>query len=333
MPRRKADAIEVVDVIWRGSVSFDGDIGGHEFRSNQYIGGGSYSSMSPEQKVKALLKAKKMLQPASKGKFSEAQLKSAENLIKHANAWKGKSAEKVAGVAPKAAAPKQAQSPKPTPYPISSPNAPASVAPPAQQQQQQAPDQQVPSVVMTPAQASAYTVGQQMEHTVREAPLSTDQYYAVKSYTGSGYTAINAHLRFNNDTSDETKSKIKHLDEAIKGTTLKEDRTVWRGINREAAKSMFGDQLKTGMVVSDKGFVSTSTEKGFARNWKGSQGVLLEIQVPKGASALDVHKISASGKQEAEILLPRGSQFKVESVDIPLDSSQPIKVRVSHVAA
>lgn len=419
MPRRKADAICMVTVVRKGSVVMDGDVEGHEFRGNQYIGGGSYKNMSPEQKVKAILKAKKILQPASKGKFSESEVKAAQSLLAHTGAAKGKGAEKIAGVAKqkdpgkviqtketiqKAVAAlvkeyddgklaaqaykytvpglhhsdehhweqkiagnvKAVKAGKDLPNPMTAkhlnwvaeqkgdpkpfPGLPSKPAPEFHKytgtaqptgttyiDSEKTPTKSgssVPTTHLLPPSQKEFTVAQQMEHTHRDKPLTTEQYHAIQSYTGSGYHQINGHLRSGDPVSDQVKEHIKNLDEAFKGASLKEDRTVWRGVNREVAKQLFGDELRTGMTIMDKGIISTSTSQSFAANWKGTQGILLEIKAPKGIPALDVHKMSVSGKHEAEILLPRNTQFRVESVELPsFSGDKPIKVRLTHVAA
>lgn len=140
-------------------------------------------------------------------------------------------------------------------------------------------------------------------------PLSSPQKAAVAAYTNGSYNSINTALR----ESTAKKSlgiaeQIKSLDEAIaaqKPTTKpmilsrKTGGTEWQHITDA--------EIKQGVVIQDNGFLSTSTHQG---TWSGD--VHLVILAPAGSQL--IHPNSTGGSShpsENEVILPRGSQFKV----------------------
>jgi hypothetical protein len=410
------------------TVAEDGDHPGHPFYGNQHIGGQSVSRMTPQEKAKAILTAKKWLQPSMAGKVHPAKIEAAKKLIaavglsakpntsyaKHVASVKKDALEKLTGIAPKDGPGTKTQyevshvtdpmagkpvainvagEAKPTlsitkdPNPVSLaakfqnkveanmmaqqldkdkpfitlpfPNTamhmnwvakekgeplphPQLQASPvsgyhqftgtknplspnySQTQVQQAiqnPSSNTPTKTASTNRTDAQIIDHQMVHTTRDKPLSQEQKQAIARYTGIGYQPMNYFVRGKGSGSAEIKACVANLDEAFKGAALKAPMTIFRGISRHSAKELFGSELHTGHVFQDKGFVSTSASKGFAENWRGNKGIVLEIAAEKGTPAIDVHKLSSSGEHEREILLPRDSKFEVVSVKIPIDQT------------
>jgi hypothetical protein len=138
-------------------------------------------------------------------------------------------------------------------------------------------------------------------------PLTAGEIACIDSYTDGAYGALNAALRGGKKLSVGQAVMAKQLDNAIRKAKLTEPYTLRRGISSGSMTSIFGGTVKAGDVVLDNGFMSTSKKKGFGGNIK------LVINLPKGAHALDVQKHS-NHSSEAEVLLPRGSMFKVKNV-------------------
>ncbi|MBJ8113812.1 ADP-ribosyltransferase [Bacillus cereus group sp. N6] len=176
------------------------------------------------------------------------------------------------------------------------------------------------------------------------ASLNADQKNAITYYTGQNYTDINYYLRSNKKTTlpgssiskAELDKKISFIDSAINKATLQEDITVYRNTGEQelnAAKDFlqhtFGLDLNSldGIKDFDKyinkaislvnnsinktntalAYTSTSLQKNGV--FSGS-AIRMEIKVPKGTHAPYVDSISKY-KGEKELLLPRGSKFKI----------------------
>ena len=114
-----------------------------------------------------------------------------------------------------------------------------------------------------------------------------------------------------NNPSEATKNSIKHMNSAIEKGVVPNDTVVYRGM----PSSILGDN-PVGKTIKDKGFVSTSLSGEAARQFSNQSGVLAEIKVPKGSRGayIDSLKSDRTNEQaEFELILPKGSQFKVTS--------------------
>lgn len=141
-----------------------------------------------------------------------------------------------------------------------------------------------------------------------------DMSKAVRSYTGSYYDDINSVLRktkkHNKDHRAHVKGIVKHLDAAFKhkSAKIKKETVVYRGYANN-----FANHLQAGDIFQDKGFVSTSAKQQLAESWAGSDGTVMHILTPKGSKALSVKEVSTFGDSESEILLNRGTKFRIIS--------------------
>lgn len=133
---------------------------------------------------------------------------------------------------------------------------------------------------------------------------------AVAMYTGSAYRKMNNKLRTGAPLGDNAKT-VEALDKAIAKSKATQDLVVVRGLTSDAVQAM--GALKVGAVLSDKGFISTTTNAEIAQAFSGG-GYGLKIRVPKGASILPVKHLS-SHSHEDELVLPRGSSFKITEMD------------------
>ena len=284
-----------------GSVTMD-STAGHPFYGNQHIGGMSFKNMSTAEKNKALLKAKKILQPATMKTQSKANIEMAEKLLA-AHGWRSKQiAAQLKGGSVKASVSNKYQ-------PVYQPTS-------------------------LKQHAAAANQAAQIDMPKTTHQLTDTEFKAVQNYTGAGYKEMNRIARGEikeQDAHPAVVERIKQLDKAVEKGKLAAPTTLYRGISRDSAAKLFGSEIKTGDHFVDKGFVSTSKGQDFANQWKGSSGIVLHIAAPKGATALDVHKMSSVGASEREIILPRNSKFEVTSVSIPASSYEPINVKVRYV--
>ncbi len=137
----------------------------------------------------------------------------------------------------------------------------------------------------------------------------------LKSYSHSGFGEINHAARDSKVKMTAAQhAKLAALDKAIaEAKPLDENLILFRGWGGESGKEAAKSQV--GEVIFDHGIMSTSLHDSFmagARGYGGGgSGVGLQIEVPAGAQALWVGDNVAGGMTEAEVLLPRHSEFVV----------------------
>lgn len=144
--------------------------------------------------------------------------------------------------------------------------------------------------------------------------LSPAQEKAMRFYQSPGFALMNGQLRgldrkdikadvsFDDADLARANKASKDLHSAIrKAPPLTEPMTVYRGFSAD----QFGD-LKPGMELKDKGFVSTSLTPDVSSVGRAAKPATAEIVLPKGTKA-------AAGSAR-EMVLPPGSKFRVASV-------------------
>lgn len=156
--------------------------------------------------------------------------------------------------------------------------------------------------------------------------LTGYEFQAIHNYCGSLYDSINKSLRedkFYGQASSITADILKQVFEKVK---LQKDVSVFRGIDKEAAIKIFGEDLynnlysksdKSGLIpdlkntiVLDKGFMSTSLNEDTAKRFTfANKGIIFDIHANKGSKACAVFDIS-SLKDEKEILFANNSGLK-----------------------
>ena len=140
---------------------------------------------------------------------------------------------------------------------------------------------------------------------------------ALDSYAGGGFDWINKLHRNGADTVPAPGLKIIQrrsdaLDSMIESAPpLKHNIQVLRGV--DYSDDVFGPVgSMTGKVFSDKGFVSTTTDDKVQKRFSmANNSAAMKIKVPAGTRAISLG--FGGDKREREILLPRGSRFKVIS--------------------
>jgi len=159
--------------------------------------------------------------------------------------------------------------------------------------------------------------------------LNVNQQRYVKQYTRGGHS-MNKHLR--GGKPDEIvgsgayrkKVSVKTIARDLNKTLDQlpdHSGTVYRGTGRHLKKDWNADvrRLKPGKVITDKGFLSTSTKKSaadqFARHRE--HGIFYTIKSKTGKGV----KKWSSYKHEEEILFKAGSRFKVISSKTTIDGT------------
>ena len=150
----------------------------------------------------------------------------------------------------------------------------------------------------------------------------------MRSYTGNEtYKNINGVLRGRADSFDPGNLEIaRDLHDALSRASLSADCVVYRGAS-EAALGPFqnlpNEMLLNG-VIADKGFMSTSLERGSAFE----DEVLLEILAPKGSHGAYVGHISSAGHYEKEVLFDAGQRMRILEAFWADDGRRIVRVEI-----
>lgn len=142
-------------------------------------------------------------------------------------------------------------------------------------------------------------------------PLSSLERNAVQTYTGSGYSSMNNHLRGTDvTTNSHILNSIRHLDSAFnKQPGLEDDMISYRGVQN--ADKMFGSVgSRVGGEFRDLGYGSSASHAAVASGFGGT-GALIRILHPKGSKLLKPSDVGSFGDSERELIMPRGSRFHV----------------------
>lgn len=143
---------------------------------------------------------------------------------------------------------------------------------------------------------------------------------ALSLYHGTaGYTDINKALRQQALTGEAipagephriykttTHEQIAALDDLIAKSSTKRPTTVYRGLGE------LPHDLTPGAVIPEPAFMSASTRETIAQHH--ARKAMLKLDVPAGSPALYVPNVSKSAG-EAEVLLPRGTKYRIKSVE------------------
>ena len=133
--------------------------------------------------------------------------------------------------------------------------------------------------------------------------LSAAQKAAVSHYTSDdGYAAINHDLRTGAAIHAD---KIAQIDAALGKATVPTTVTVYRGVS-----NVKFDNIAVGGGFKDFAYSSTTARLSKAKQFAGKKGTLLAITVPAGSRGGYLDYLS--GFDENELLLPRGSVFRID---------------------
>ena len=138
---------------------------------------------------------------------------------------------------------------------------------------------------------------------------------AIGQYTGPNYYDINGFLsgRSKADEVDPLVGRwIQHMDSAFARpeSVIPEDSVLHRGLSTSVWDKY--QHLQPGDTWTNLPYMSTSYDREAAKSF--SNGPLAKINVPKGTPGLYVAPISQNA-HEHEVILPRGMQFRVMSID------------------
>jgi ADP-ribosyltransferase exoenzyme len=136
--------------------------------------------------------------------------------------------------------------------------------------------------------------------------LSKREKEAIENYQNEGFHKINSDLRHGKGLNADGRA----IEAAIAKSSLKEAITVYRGVGHTLTNQIVALWEENGTATFiDKAFVSTSGSKAIAETFSKHT---IEIKLPKGFSALNIEDFE--NKHEREVLLARGTKFKVIGV-------------------
>ncbi len=138
---------------------------------------------------------------------------------------------------------------------------------------------------------------------------------AIEAYKGNAYIGINQSLLNGSQNNEYIQGYIKHLDKAIKKSTLSDNVVLYRGIGLKK-------DLVIGDIINGTNFTSTSTNIDVATDFAEKadhKKYLLTVRAPKGMPYLDVDGVLVdvgvnSNLREYEYLMSRGKKFVVKKV-------------------
>ena len=149
------------------------------------------------------------------------------------------------------------------------------------------------------------------------AELTPVEHAAIAHWQGAGYDKINSELRAGAESAD-VRERSKALDAAISKHTLPVDTVLERGlkVNNSNAKRL---PFEVGATIRDPGFASTTVDDAVASKFSGSaapgeESVLIRIRAKAGTHLMPCGEFKEYAG-ERELLLPRGSRFRVASIE------------------
>lgn len=173
--------------------------------------------------------------------------------------------------------------------------------------------------------------------------MTPKQRGALMMYTGGGFRSMNMTLRGNPRAANFTwpgdhpytvgptyngkvefqmslPEGISHMDSLIAATPpLEKDTVAYRFVGTDAAAQMFGSEHgpNPGRII-DRGFASVSLNKGWIdeiTNVNRSSLIGIEVRIPAGTHAAYPLAAGDGFEHERELILPRGSEYRVVSFD------------------
>lgn len=145
--------------------------------------------------------------------------------------------------------------------------------------------------------------------------VTSTQSDAVTHYTGHHYSDMNEYLRGISSSIGRTdKAAIRDAQAALAQASLPEEVVVRRGASYNMLRDLgvdYSDKSNViGMIVEDKGFMSTSPDP----NGGFSGSIEYVVRVPQGSQAMYVAPIS-NFRSERELLINCGGKYMVEEVE------------------
>ena len=145
---------------------------------------------------------------------------------------------------------------------------------------------------------------------------------AVKAYAGTSDSFLINNCLRTNCGDKNWKDKAEALGKVLEKTSFPMDVQAHRAINPkddvDRQKILEHFKSNQGQTFVDSAFVSTTANKKYADDWSKKMGknepIKVMVLVPQGAKAAYMPK-DIVGRQEWEVMIQKGSKFKVRSVE------------------
>ena len=161
--------------------------------------------------------------------------------------------------------------------------------------------------------------------------LTPQEEKIIKDYTHNGFKDMNRFLyasecsNYNAMEKKRLQEKVDVLTDCLDKKLLEQQGIFYRGM--DSGTAVFGSDIfkmslqelrdkYEGSIYVNKGFSSMSFSKKIAEGFSGGYGgILVEARIPKGARAFCVGSVGTFGASEGEILLQRGTSYKIDKID------------------
>ncbi|MCU5669005.1 ADP-ribosyltransferase [Bacillus cereus] len=151
--------------------------------------------------------------------------------------------------------------------------------------------------------------------------LTADQRKDINDYGARGYTEINKYLREEGTGNAELEEKIKNISEGLEKKPIPENITVYRYCGMQEFGYQISNPLPTVKDFEEKFLNKIKEEKGYMSTSLSSDStsfsprkIILRLQVPKGSSGAYVAGLDGFKPAEKEILLDKGSKYRIDKV-------------------
>lgn len=146
----------------------------------------------------------------------------------------------------------------------------------------------------------------------------TDFLNALNCYTGNANTPINRYLRSNMNIQelDYIYDIYQEISVKFANYQIPDNVVVYRYISNSLLKFMCPSYPpRKGMILQDKGFMSTTLIKNSIRDFRSSHyglNILLEISIPAGTNGIYVGHLEST-LPEYEIILAPNTKLRIDS--------------------
>ena len=182
-----------------------------------------------------------------------------------------------------------------------------------------------------------------------DTKLSTAEFQAIKGYISSSFSLNTALWKAAGQIPTDYAETVKLLDSAMdKLTPTKEAFSVWRGnlqfttynavLQQLGLKTFLSNQAMNGQdaynmlkaaeghLIRTDGYTSTSFAYSGAKKFHDNKSPMTQILIPQGNKAIMAGAVSGF-TSEAEVILPRGSTYRIKKVLAPPDAGmQPVVI-------
>lgn len=155
--------------------------------------------------------------------------------------------------------------------------------------------------------------------------LSGKEKDAIETYVGHEHEVLNRALRAGEGMTDWARDIVKNLDSAIEKGRTDRDVVTHRGVTHKDVIDQIVNNV--GGTFKDAGYHSTSVDVDAAGHFAAGK-MLLNVHVPKGSRAAYVGVLRMQNHQEREMILPRGSRYRITGVRRAADGTYHVDARL-----